>query len=237
MCGRVVLKGLRGLIARRVEAGGPPGLIPRFNIAPTQDLVTIQLEAGAWTTRARRWGLIPSWAKDPAIASKTFNARAETAAEKPSFRQAFRSRRCLIPVDGFYEWTHTGKDKVPFFISNSNSEEMLLFAGLFETWKGPEDVVTTCTILTTEANAFMAELHSRMPAILAPAAWNTWLAPETPAAALQTMLTPAAAGLLQAWEVRPLQGDNPGLIEPAREGLSLPIRPLQSILFGTRDNP
>ena len=160
------------LEAGRVRAGGPPGLVPHFNISPTGQLVTVQAEAGGWEARMRRWGLIPSWAKDPAIGAKTFNARAETVAEKPSFRAAFKSRRCLIPVNGFYEWLAAGKTKTPFYISNPDPKEMLVFAGLWESWRGPSEEVQTCTIITTEANAFMQELHTRIPVILAPEAYS-----------------------------------------------------------------
>jgi len=206
MCGRVVVKALRGMIAERVRGGGPPGLIPHFNVAPTGMLPTIQAR---WAAVERKWGLIPSWAKDAVIAAKTFNARAETVATLPSFRSAFKSRRCLIPVDGFYEWAAVGSSKVPFFISNANSAEMLVFAGLWERWGDLE----TCTIITTEANGFMQELHTRMPAILAPGAWDAWLAPGSAPGDLRALLWPAPEDLLQAWQVRPLRGDGPELIE------------------------
>lgn len=206
MCGRVVVKALKGMIAERVRGGGPPGLIPHFNVAPTGMLPTIH---AGWEASERRWGLIPSWAKDSVIASKTFNARAETVATLPSFRSAFKARRCLIPVEGFYEWAAVGKAKVPFFISNTDPGEMLVFAGLWERWKDLE----TCTIITTEANGFMQDLHSRMPAILQPDAWAAWIDPKTPQAHLLAALQPAPDDLLQAWEVHPLRGDGPELIE------------------------
>lgn len=201
------------MIAERIRAGGPPGLIPHFNIAPTGMLVTVQVGATTWETRMRRWGLIPSWAKDPGIGAKTFNARAETVAEKPSFRGAFKSRRCLIPVDGFYEWLTSGKTKTPFYISHVDPKEMLVFAGLFETWRGSQEEIQSCTIITTEANAFMRELHHRMPVVLSPRAWDQWLSNITSPVDLLALLQPAQEDLLQGWQVRPLRGDGPQLIE------------------------
>jgi putative SOS response-associated peptidase YedK len=162
----------------------------------------------------RRWGLIPSWAKDPAIGAKTFNARAETVAEKPSFRAAFKSRRCLIPVTGFYEWQTVGKAKTPFFITSPDPDEMLVFAGLFETWRMGEEI-PSCTIITTEANAFMRGLHTRMPVILPPEAWEVWLSSSASLEGLLGLLRPAPEDVLQAWQVRPLRGDGQELIEPA----------------------
>lgn len=205
MCGRVAVTSLKGQIAELVAF---LEYQQSYNIAPTGQLVTVH---AGWEPRMRRWGLIPSWAKDGVIAAKTFNARAETLAEKPAFRAAFRQRRCLIPVAGFYEWASTGKAKTPFYISNADPAEMLVFGGLWESWKDLE----TCTIITTEANGFMQDLHSRMPAILQPDAWAAWIDPKTSQANLQAALRPAPDNSLQAWEVRPLRGDGPELIEPA----------------------
>lgn len=214
MCGRVVVKELRGSLVARLQGGPPAGLVPSFNIPPTGLLVTVAAAAGGWTAALRRWGLVPAWARDPALGAKLFNARAETVAEKPSFRAAFRSRRCLVPVDGFYEWRPEGKAKAPWFISGADPAEMLVFAGLFETWGPPGAELATCTILTTEANAFMRRLHGRMPAVLAPGDWAAWLAPGTAVPDLQALLRPAPEEALQAWPVRPLRGDGPGLVAP-----------------------
>jgi len=211
MCGRVAVTTLKGEIEELVNF---TGFEPHFNIAPTGHLVTIQAKAKGCEARMRRWGLIPSWAKDAAIGAKTFNARAESIAEKPSFRTAFKKHRCLIPVDGFFEWAAVGKGKVPFFISNADPAEMLVFAGLYETWLGPDGVVESCTIITTEANPFMAELHTRMPVILPSNEWDAWLAPETSSLDLQSILKPCPDEWLQAWQVNPLKGDGHELIEP-----------------------
>ncbi len=215
MCGRVVQKGMRrGEVNARFSATAADNVAAHYNLAPTNQLLTIREEGSTYAWASCRWGLIPSWAKDTGISSKTFNARADTVTEKPSFRSAFKNRRCLIPVDGFYEWYTEGKKKTPFFISNANPNEMLVFAGLWETWRGPEGEIQSCTIITTEPNAFISELHNRMPVILGPDAWNAWLAGSTSPADLQVMLRPCPEEWLQAWQVGALRGDGPELIEP-----------------------
>lgn len=213
MCGRVSQGGTKGEVRRRLKGPIPEGFEPRFNLAPTNPLLTITPD---WTLAARRWGLVPSWSKDLAIGAKTFNARGETVAEKPSFRTSFKRRRCLIPVDGFYEWQTEGKTKTPFFISSAQEGEMLVFARLWDSWEGDGSELQTCTIITTEANAFMEDLHHRMPVILAPEAWDTWLAAETAPGDLQALLKPCSAGVLQAWQVASLRGEGPQLCEPFR---------------------
>ncbi len=140
------------------------------------------------------WGLIPFWAKDRKIGAKLINARAETVAEKPAFRAAFKSRRCLVPADGFYEWRREGKVKQPFLIESADSEPMA-FAGLWETWKDEDGKpLVSCTIITTEANAIMREIHNRMPVILDNGAFDNWLADRGDHAAL---LRPCAEQHLQ----------------------------------------
>ena len=156
--------------------GAPVNLQPRYNIAPSQDLAVVRATANGRYLSMLRWGLIPSWAKDPAIGHKLINARAETAAEKPSFRTAFRHRRCLIPADGFYEWQRRGGARQPWLFGLRNSAPFA-FAGLWERWtvpagaplpgslseRSPGDALETCTILTTSANDTIAPVHGRMP--------------------------------------------------------------------------
>lgn len=211
MCGRVTQDGSRGIKSFPVKLEVPDGFEPRYNLAPTDPLLTITPE---WTYAVRRWGLVPSWAKDLSIGSKTFNALAETVAEKPSFRTPFKRKRCLIPVAGFYEWHTAGKAKTPFYISHTDPEQALVFAGLWDSWECEDGELQSCTIITTEANAFMEELHHRMPVILSRDQWDGWLSSETPTADLQGMLRPCPTEWLQAWQVRPLRGKGPGLIEP-----------------------
>ncbi len=156
---------------------------PRYNIAPSQDIVAIIRGAGeaghqppAHAVSLLRWGLIPSWAKDPAMGARMINARAETIAEKPSFRVAFARRRCLIPASGFYEWQDTGSGpKQPVWISRPDGG-LISFAGLWEAWLGPDgSELETCTIVTTAANETLRPFHHRMPVILEPAAFDIWL--------------------------------------------------------------
>ena len=171
--------------------GAPLNLRPRYNVAPSQDVAVARATEEGRTLAMLRWGLIPAWAKDAAISNKLVNARSETAAEKPSFRSAFRHRRCLIPADGFYEWQRRGRTRQPWLFGLRDGAPMV-FAGLWERWTVPEtaaltgslaerspgDAVETCTILTTAANETVAPVHGRMPVILPPDAWSAWLAGE-----------------------------------------------------------
>ena len=151
---------------------------PRYNIAPTQSVIVVG-DDGKRYLKQMRWGLIPSWAKDPSIGNRMINARAETLAEKPAFRAALKKRRCIIPADGFYEWQKLGKVKQPVRIVLKNREPFG-FAGLWEHWKSPEGAdVLSCTIVTTEANELLKAVHDRMPVILTRDAEAAWLEPKT----------------------------------------------------------
>ena len=151
-------------------------LKPRFNIAPTQTVIVVNDE-GQRQFFAMRWGLIPSWAKDSSVGNRMINARAETVAEKPAFRSALRKRRCLVPADGFYEWQKLGKAKHPVRIV-LKTREPFGFAGLWETWTPPEGgEIKSCTIITTDANDLLKEVHERMPVILKKEAESVWLDP------------------------------------------------------------
>ena len=154
-------------------------LAPRFNIAPTQPVAIVRLAPGTATpTRelvAVRWGLIPSWADDPAIGNRMINARAETVADKPSYRAAFRRRRCLVPADGFYEWQRVEGKKQPHFI-HLDDDRPFAFAGLWESWEGPDHShIESCTIITAEPNELMRPIHNRMPVILKEEDYQAWL--------------------------------------------------------------
>jgi putative SOS response-associated peptidase YedK len=160
------------------RVGPPPNLPARYNVAPTQNVPIVRRpeDAGGRELVLARWGLIPFWAKDAKIGTRTINARAETVAEKPSFREAFKRRRCLVVADGFYEWQkRTGGQKQPYFISVA-SEAPFAFAGLWETWNDPEGGrVESCTIIVTEANEALRPIHDRMPVILRPDGFDPWL--------------------------------------------------------------
>jgi putative SOS response-associated peptidase YedK len=180
MCGRFTLtKNLKELAERfsaSVSSESTP-TAPRYNIAPTQNVIVVS-DDGQRHLQQMRWGLIPSWAKDPAIGNRMINARAETLSEKPSFRAALKKRRCIIPADGFYEWQKLGKVKQPVHIV-LKSREPFGFAGLWEHWKSPEgEEILTCTIITTEANELLKTVHDRMPVILTREAEGMWLDPK-----------------------------------------------------------
>ena len=149
---------------------------PRYNIAPTQQVAVIS-NRDPHALSLMKWGLVPSWAKDPKIGNRMINARSETAFEKPSFRTAFKRKRCLIPADGYYEWARRGKKKTPNYIRHAQ-RELFAFAGLWESWKQPDGQwLNTCTILTTEANERIRDIHHRMTVILEPQDYALWLLP------------------------------------------------------------
>jgi putative SOS response-associated peptidase YedK len=178
MCGRFTLAVDINTIARTFNAAIPPSLntTPRYNIAPQQDVLAVMRDE---TTHLDllRWGLIPAWAKDESIGSKMINARAETLAEKPSFKRLLRSKRCLLVADGFYEWKKEQGGKTPMYIT-LRDREPFAFAALWDTWKNDEDQqIRTCTIITTEPNELVAPIHNRMPVILSQEAREEWLDP------------------------------------------------------------
>lgn len=199
----------------------PQQFSPRFNIAPTQPVLAIpndeQNEADFFI-----WGLIPMWAKDPGIGNKLINARAETLAEKPSFRGSLKYKRCLVIADGFYEWkSGTGKTKTPYFIHMTNRKPFA-FAGLWDSWNSPDgSQVKSCTIITTEPNDLMALIHNRMPVILHPREYAKWLdpSPQTPEK-LSPLLKPFPAEDMNAYPVSTMvnkpENDIPELVVPVR---------------------
>ena len=226
MCGRFALFHSAEAIAEafRVE---PIDLPPRYNIAPSQPVAAIVQLHNEPKRKLHwlRWGLIPSWAKDPAIGYKLINARAETASEKPSFRSAFKHRRCLIPSDGFYEWQRlegSKSKKQPYYFSLTDNTPFA-FAGLWERWESKEgDIVETCTILTTDANDLVSPIHDRMPAILSPEDYNLWLDPNfTRSDSLQAMLKPYPAEAMKVYPVSSTvnspKNDSPECNRPASQ--------------------
>jgi len=179
MCGRFTLFESDKILSKEFGVSGFPPLSPRYNIAPSQPVAAVRAaRAGAGRELALlRWGLIPSWSKDPAIGNRLINARAETAREKPSFRNAFRRHRCLIPASGFYEWRRQERGKQPYFVRMRDGRPFA-FAGLWDRWESTEEgAIETCTILTTAPNAVLAPIHDRMPVILPPAEYARWLDP------------------------------------------------------------
>jgi putative SOS response-associated peptidase YedK len=179
MCGRFTLTQSAEKITEFFGLSEVSELAPRYNIAPSQLIAAIVQDKENQENKLKwmRWGLIPSWAKDTKIGYKLINARSETLTEKPSFRNAFKRRRCLIIADGFYEWQKQEKHKQPYYIQ-LRDKQPFAFAGLWETWQ-PEDgeAIISCTIITTEANAVMQPIHDRMPVILSPDVYEQWLDP------------------------------------------------------------
>jgi putative SOS response-associated peptidase YedK len=202
MCGRFVLFAAGEEVAECFELAEAPLFEPRYNIAPTQPVAVVRATAAGRSLAFLRWGLIPSWSTDPAIGNRLINARCETVAVKPSFRSAFKQRRCLIPASGFYEWQKLGtRLKQPYFIRPRDGG-LLALAGVWECWHDPQgQVVETCTILTTEANEIMRPLHDRMPVILDSAAESTWLDPRSSTEALQSLFVPFTSERMEAYAV------------------------------------
>jgi len=180
VCGRFSLSTPPTEIAEHFHLGEAPALEPRFNVAPGQWIATIARVADEQRSvlSMRRWGLVPSWSKDEKIGNRLINARAETVAEKPSFRTALRRRRCLVPADGFYEWAGRKGAKQPYFIG-FEGRALFAFAGLWERWTPPEgEPIDTCTLLTTAASEQLRTLHDRMPVIVDPHDYDLWMDPD-----------------------------------------------------------
>lgn len=202
MCGRFVQFTLFPLLKQEFNLkSSEAALHPSWNVAPTQDVAVIVNENGNRLLTAR-WGLIPVWSKDASIGSRMINARAETLADKSSFKGPFKKHRCLIPADGFYEWKKGEKGKTPVYVTMNNGRPFG-FAGLYSDWKSPEGAgIRTCTIVTTQPNALLAPIHNRMPAIIRPDDREAWLDPDNQdPKALSKLLSPYPAEEMDAWEV------------------------------------
>lgn len=197
-----------------------PVFTPRYNIAPSQDVAVIVRHRGISELKSMHWGLVPSWAKDPTIGNRMINARAETLAEKPSFKRLVGTRRCLVPADGFYEWRREGKRKVPVWVHLRNKEPFG-FAGLWDLWKQPEgEELYSFTIITTEANELLRPIHNRMPVILDNPGGERWLDPTfTSFSSLSILLRPFPPEVMEAHDVSTLvnspSNDSEECIRPA----------------------
>jgi putative SOS response-associated peptidase YedK len=206
MCGRFTLFEADKILSKEFGVSSIPLRSPRYNIAPSQPVAAVRATpAGSGREFVLlRWGLIPSWAKDPSIGNRLINARAETAHEKPSFRNAFRRHRCLIPANGFYEWQRQERGKQPYFVRMRDGR-LFAFAGLWDRWESPDKgVIETCTILTTAGNAVLAPIHDRMPVILPPGEYARWLDPTLQNTdSLAPLLVPFSAGDMFALPVSP----------------------------------
>ncbi len=201
MCGRYTLTASADRLAKQFgTSGDQPQLTPSYNVAPSQQVAAALEEGGRRRLEMLRWGLVPSWADDPEIGNRMINARAETAPEKPSFRSAFKSRRCLIAADGFYEWRKTDDGKQPHHIRMKDGSPFG-FAGLWEVWK-KDGEVRSCAILTTDASPMLSDIHNRMPVIIPPEAYDLWLDPDVnDIERLKDLLVPYDDELLEAYPV------------------------------------
>jgi putative SOS response-associated peptidase YedK len=221
MCGRFSQTASPEVIARQFALTDPPLFSPRYNIAPSQPVVAIRIDPDTTNRKfvVLRWGLISSWAKDPKIGNHCINAKAETVAEKPTFRSAFKKRRCLVVTTGFYEWQRLGPVKQPMWIG-LRSRRPFVFAGLWEHWTPAEgEPLETCTIITTEPNDLILPIHNRMPVILAPTSYDQWLDPAfQQAEPLKALLRPYRSEELTAYPVSTLvnnpRQDAPQCLEP-----------------------
>jgi len=228
MCGRYVIISAPAAIRALFGYGEQPNFPPRYNVAPTQPIPVVRIVDGKRSFTLMRWGLLPSWVKDPKTFPLLINARGESVLEKPAFRNAMRRRRCLIPTDGFYEWQVLGKagaPKRPFFVrakrNADGSAPPLAFAGLWETWTGPNgEELDTAAIITTNANRILAAIHDRMPVFVPPEAFDLWLdCANVEADVAAALIKPAADRLLEAYEVgmavNRVANDSAALIAPS----------------------
>ena len=242
MCGRFTLTKPIPWLAEILDVKNTEsvGSIPsRYNVAPGTDVAIVRAKEStdkdARELDLARWGLVPFWAKDADFGARTINARSETASQKPAFRAAFRYKRCLIPADGFYEWAGSGRKKQPFFI-HLEQRKPFAFAGLWESWTGADgSVLETCTVLTTEANEKLAELHHRMPVILPEESYAEWLNPrENRAKAIEPLLKPYPSEAFSYYpvseRVNSPRNDDAACIERRAEEEKPPE--LQGSLFG-----
>lgn len=191
MCGRFTLTADAPDIENELGAVGvPDDYLPRYNIAPSQQVLAVGRNGERLGFASFRWGLVPAWARNPSVGSRLINARAETAHARPAFRDAFARRRCLIPADGFYEWQHAHGSRQPFHVRRVD-RRVFTFAGLWERWFAPDgDPLLSCTILTCDPSPLVRPIHDRMPVILGRDDRDAWLDPETPLPRLRSLLAP-----------------------------------------------
>ncbi len=201
MCGRYASSRRPDDLTAYFDVEQPPEQVlpPSWNVAPTDPVYAVLERDQVRQLRVLRWGLVPSWARDPKVGSRFINARQETVADKPAFRSAYARRRCLLPADGYYEWKVEPGGKQPYYLSLPGGEPLAM-AGLYELWRGPDDQqLWTCTVLTTSAPDELGEIHDRAPMLVPRQAWGTWLDPDLGDPG--DLLVPGTPGLLDAWPV------------------------------------
>ncbi len=219
MCGRYLITSSPEAIRRLFRYREQPNFPPRYNVAPTQPIPIVRLNEGEREFALVRWGLLPSWVKDPRTFTLLINARGESVTDKPAFRNAMKRRRCLVPADGFYEWKDEGGRKRPYVVRPKDGGP-IAFAGLWETWIGPNgEEMETAAIVTCVANRSLGAIHARMPVVVPPEAFDFWLdCAKVDAATAAALIAPAREGLFEAYEistaVNRTANDDPKLIEP-----------------------
>jgi len=250
MCGRYTLTSAPEALRDLFGYAERPNFPPRYNIAPTQPIAIVRLFEGKRQFVLARWGLLPSWVKDPKAFALLVNARGESVCDKPAFRAAMKYRRCLIPADGFYEWKAAGGGQRQPFFARAKSGEPLALAGLWETWMGPNgEEVDTAVIITTRANRTLLPIHDRMPVIVPPAAFDLWLdCAHVDDRAASAVIAPAPDDTLEAYPVSTavnrVADDNPHMIAPSAanaEPAARPAAPKRSassarVKAGTKDD-
>ena len=223
MCGRFGLTRPERLDLKRFGITTLPDVVPRYNIAPSSDVLVVRQRDGERRAEFLHWGLIPSWASDPSIGDRMANARADTAYDKPAFRNSMRLRRCLIPSDVFYEWQAVPgqRRKQPYAVALNGGEPFAL-GGLWDFWRPKEggDGIASCTVLTTAPNSLLLDIHDRMPVIVPPAKYRAWLDPYTPVPAVVDMMQPHDSEDMETWavslRVNDAREDDPQLLDRAR---------------------
>lgn len=223
MCGRFTLKAANKVKLKIINRSDLEDLIPRYNIAPTQDILTVVQRGSDLETTFMQWGLIPFWSKEP---KGIINARVETIDEKPSFNESFEKRRCLIPADGFYEWERHGKIAQPYYFQMEN-EEPFFFAGVWDQWRSGDRLITSCAIITTTANELLATIHNRMPVILGSELHDLWLDESSRAADLKDLLVPFDAQQMKShavgYEVNDAKVDHANLLNPVTPNIGVTL--------------
>jgi putative SOS response-associated peptidase YedK len=224
MCGRFTLKQPRRINLINFDDGDLPSLPPRYNIAPTQEVLTLVQRGMSREARLLQWGLIPFWSKEP---KGIINARVETIAEKPSFNESFQKRRCLIFADGFYEWERSGKISQPYYFQLKDGAPFA-FAGIWDQWRSNERMIASCAIITTTANELLATIHTRMPVILPPELHDLWLNEDSRAPELTDILLPFPASEMTShavsYEVNDTKSDGEHLLLPVEPNIGVNLK-------------
>jgi len=223
MCGRFTLKTPERVRFQHLELSNLDVLVPRYNIAPSQNILTVVQRGSDREAALLQWGLIPSWSNEP---KGIINARVETIDEKPSFKESFQRRRCLIVADGFYEWERMGKISQPYYFQMKDGEPFA-FAGIWDRWRHNDRTITSCAIITTTANELLAKIHHRMPVILGSETFDLWLNEESRSADLKDLLTPYPADLMMShavgYEVNGTKIDDESLLRPVEPNLGVTL--------------